>query len=62
MFVKFTTQSIFLLAKGIHSIIKAGFYFKLYFLFTQYEVNLKWKSITGCNDSAELGREAEKGP
>lgn len=34
--------------------IQSGFYFKLYFLFTQYEVNLKWKSVTGCNDSTEL--------
>lgn len=52
MLVKFTTKSILLLAKGIHSMIQSGFYFKLYFLFTQYEV--KWKSVTGCNDSAEL--------
>lgn len=54
MFVKFTTKSILLLAKGIHSSIQPGFNFKLHFLSVWCEVNLKWNSINRCNDSSEL--------
>lgn len=54
MLGKLTTKSILLHAKGIHSSMQAGSNFKLDFLSTWCELNLKQNSINRCNDTSEL--------